>query len=81
MATAVLAAMKATSRSNAVRAKVRALVSGIGTVIASNSFASNVSLTLVGIATVTRPAPTRRAARAAMAAAPVFPTDPAIMPA
>ncbi len=49
--------------------------------MASSNFASSTSLTLLGVATVTRPAPTRSAARAANAAAPVFPTDPAIIPA
>ena len=81
IAIAVLAAIKAVSRSSAVREKVRDLVSGIGMVMASSSFASNTSLTLEGTATVTSPAPIRRAARAARAAAPVLPTEPAMIPA
>ena len=80
-AIAVRAWVKATIRSSPERASVRAFVSGIGIVIASSNFASSTSLTLLGVATVTRPAPTRRAALAAKAAAPVFPTDPAIIPA
>ena len=73
MAIAVRAWIKAKTRSSPERASVRAFVSGRGIVIASSNFASSTSLTLLGVATVTRPAPTRSAAWAANAAAPVFP--------
>jgi hypothetical protein len=53
----------------------------MGTVMASRSLLSRMSLTLVGVATVTKPAPLRSAAFAASAAAPVLPTEPAMIPA
>jgi len=52
-------------------------VSGSGSVMTSVNFTSMTALRLLGMPRVTKPAPIRRAASHAMAAAPVFPTDPA----
>ena len=49
--------------------------------MASSNFDSSTGFMLAGVATVTRPVPIRRAAVATMAAAPLFPTDPAMIPA
>ena len=81
MATAVLSMANVSRCSCACNESVRAAVSGTGNVMASRSFPSRTSLMLAGVATVTSPAPVRSAAVAAIAAAPVLPTDPAMIPA
>ncbi len=52
-------------------------VSGRGKVIASRIWASRIAFMLFASPRVTRPAPTRMADMAVIAAAPVFPGDPA----
>ena len=56
---------------------VRVSVSGNGSLMASRISEATTGWALADVATVTRPAPARIAARAARAAAPVLPTDPA----
>ena len=54
-------------------------VSATGKVIVSVSFCSKTGFRLSGQASVTSPAPDLRAPRQAIAAAPVYPTEPATM--
>ena len=65
---------------DAVHARARQLVNALTLLAYGVAAVASVSFTLAGVATVTRPAPTRSAALAARAAAPVLPTDPAMRP-
>ena len=58
-------------------AKLPASVSGNGRVITSGKRPSKIGLRCLGVASVTNPAPARKAASLASAAAPVMPVEPA----
>ncbi|HAM55271.1 MAG TPA: hypothetical protein DCQ64_07635 [Candidatus Rokubacteria bacterium] len=76
-ATASLREASSRIRSLLLSDKLCADVSGSGSVMGSMPSAATMGCCEAGVAMVTSPAPLRRAARPASAAAPVFPTEPA----